>query len=330
MPALVKSSAVLPRFVPHSKHGVSTGAGSFSNSKSRHTPKAKPAVCRSENSEHLDQLAHDARNVLSGLMLYCELLSAPGVLVKQHGHFAQELESIVRNTAQIIERMAAAQQTAAISEDSQIQTLPAASFVPLPAVRVNDMAEELRRLQPLLAAIAGPAIHLSIATMPCAGHIALAVEDLARILVNLVRNAVDAMPNGGHIRITAQYGDGLNFLDSIDGFVPPCSPSKIILSVVDNGPGIPASVREKIFETGFSTRTDASTSNWPTPRHRGLGLSIVRNLVEAAGGRVEVAPAQTRGARFEICLPITSGTYVIPSNSAFPADSIARGCIECQ
>lgn len=332
MPVLAKPPVRLPRFVPHSSHGANAGAGSFLKSDSNPAPKAKIVPLQPESlasPENLDRLAHDARNVLSGLMLYCDLLSAPGILGKQHGHYAQELESIVRSTAQIVERMAAAQPAKTMAGINQPQTLPAASFVPLPVVPVTDAAEDLRHLQPLLAAIAGPAIHLSIATMPCSGRTALAVEDLTRILVNLVRNAADAMAAGGRIRITAQYGGGLSFLDSADGFVPSRS---IVLSVTDNGPGIPESLRDQIFETGFSTRADTRTSthNWPAPRRRGLGLSIVRNLVEAAGGTVHVAPAQTRGARFEIHLPITSGTYATPPNSAFPADSSATGCIECQ
>jgi signal transduction histidine kinase len=314
MPALAKSPARLPRFVPHVRPnlsaGANAGAGSFSKAISK--------------SERADQLAHDARNVLSGLMLYCDLLSAPGVLARQHGHYAQELESIVKNAAQIVERMALAQNPASISPS---QTLPAASFVPLPVVPVTDAAEELCRLQPLLAAIAGPAIKLSIATMPCAGRTALAVEDFTRILVNLVRNAADAMPSGGHIRITTQYGDGFSFLNSAHASEFG-EPRDIVLAIADNGPGIPESLRERVFDLGFSTHQTQDA--WPAPRRRGLGLSIVRNLVEAAGGTVHIPTATTCGARFEISLPITSGTYPIPLNSAFPADSRVKGCIECQ
>ena len=143
--------------------------------------------------------------------------------------------------------------------------------------------------------------------MPCAGRTSLAVEDLTRVLVNLVRNAADAMPAGGHIRITAQYGNGLSFLDGSDyARAAEFMPGSIVITVADNGPGIPESLREQVFETGFSTRTrtEQNTGHWPAPRRRGLGLSIVRNLVEAAGGKVRVASAPVHGARFEIHLPI--------------------------
>jgi signal transduction histidine kinase len=333
MPALAKPPVRLPRFVPHITSGANAGAGSFSYS----GPNLTPADPQNSASHTPESLAHDARNVLSGLMLYCDLLSAPGVLARQHRHYAQELETIARSAAQILEKLvehsAAPQPPGATS---QKHTLPIATHVPLPSVPVTDAAAELRHLQPLLAAIAGPAIQLAVATMPCPGRTALAVEDFTRILVNLVRNAADAMPAGGRIRLTAQYGDGLSFLDTSthteDVSSTASSPQSILIAVADNGSGIPESLRNQVFDLGFTTRQQSST--WPAPRRRGLGLSIVRNLVEAAGGTVRVCPAQTRGTCFEITLPlhvpVTSGMCSFPPQSAFAADSSAKGCIECQ
>jgi signal transduction histidine kinase len=241
-------------------------------------------------------------------MLYCELLASPGVLSKQHSHYAQDLQTIVQSAAQIIERMAAVQHPPA---------LPASSSLPLPAIPISDLASELRHLQPLLAAIAGPSVRLSIATMPCAGRTALALEDLTRILVNLVRNSADAMPAGGHIRIAAQYGNTSAHI-----------PRTLALTITDDGPGIPEVLRDEVFDLGFTTRRDHAKADWPAPRRRGLGLSIVRNLVEAAGGTVRVISAPMRGARFEITLPlaetITSGTCSVPPNSAFAVTGAPR------
>jgi two-component system cell cycle sensor histidine kinase/response regulator CckA len=318
MPALA-----IPRFIPHGERGTRARAGVFSTS--------APRTALGFHAGSPDELAHDARNIISGLMLYCELLAAPGVLSQSHSHYAQDLETIAQSAAQIIERLAAAQKS------NSSPDLPAASPVPLASVPVTDIADQLRHLQPLVAAIAGPAIRLSISTMPCAGRTALAIEDLTRILINLVRNAADAMPSGGNVRITAQYGDGLSFLESPlfespDAFAPA---RNIVLTVTDNGPGIPESLRDRIFDLGFSTRstTPSDQGNWPSPPRRGIGLSIVRNLVEAAGGRVHATCAPGGGARFEIALPflrdsITSGTCSRPPHSAFPADSHTAGCIE--
>lgn len=311
MPALAKPAPILLPRTPFAKSGAAAGAGPFLHP-------SKTSAQRPQHSDTLDGLAHDARNVISGLMLYCELLSMPGVLNQSHGHYAQDLESIVARANRMLERIA---ETATAS-----QPLPASSpanyNASLPAVPVTDAAEELRHAQPLLTAITGPAIKLSIATMPCAGQTALAVEDLTRILVNLVRNAADAMPSGGRIRITAQYGDGASFRSA--------PPSHILLTVTDSGPGIPEPLRAQIFDLGFTTRRN---TDWPSPRRRGLGLSIIRNLVQAAGGSVQVHSAPGAGARFEVRLPlveVTSGTCVTQSQSGFSAGARGKGCIECQ
>jgi signal transduction histidine kinase len=291
-------------------------------------------------NDDLDQLAHDARNVLSGLMLCTELLAAPGVLNPPHSHYAKELEGMADAATQILEKIikgAAPRPTSAkkLRESSEEPALPIATAIPLTAVPLTDAAADLRRLQPLLAAIAGPAVRLSVATMPCAGRTTLAVEDLTRILINLVRNAAEAMPeSGGHIGITAQYGDGQGLAEPEVGDRSAFSPAarSVAISISDDGPGIPEHLRAQIFNLGFSTHQDSTL--WPSPRRRGLGLSIVRNLVAAAGGAVRVTASHTGGARFEITLPlaelVTSGTYPMPSHSAFPADSSAKGCIECQ
>jgi two-component system cell cycle sensor histidine kinase/response regulator CckA len=334
MPALANPPANLPRFVPHIVNGGSAGAGASSGSRSDLISRNQPSPAQNEivtggegpaqlvlsgQPAHIAQIAHDARNVLSGLMLYCELVAVPGVLAQAHAHYAQELQAIAQSVAQIVERMALAQTETA---------LPTPAAVPLRTFCISDAAQELRHLQPLLAAIAGPSIRLSVAATPCAGRIALSTEELTRILVNLVRNAADALPAGGDIRIAAQYCDGPSFPDRpVHGFTPARSVS---ISISDDGPGIPEPLRERIFELGFTTRSSSEqfshsvASGWPARRRRGLGLSIVRNLVESAGGTVRVSAARARGACFEINLPvrdvITSGTCAMAPNSAFAAD----------
>lgn len=347
MPALAKAHRILPRFVPHYDRAEAGAGASF---KPEGTARIEPSPTSGQNprSESLDRLAHDARNVFSGLMLYSELLAAPGVLNAPHGHYAGELDGMIRTAARILEKIVAEavpKTEAAPKNDPpkpvlvrENAALPAATAVPLAPVTVSDLAAELRHLRPLLAAIAGPAVRLSVATMPCAGCTALAVEDLTRVLINLVRNAADAMPGGGHVRITAQYHDGLSFASlaedkctASDADAIPV-PRAVLLTVSDDGPGVPEMLREQVFELGFSTRKQSG--NWPAPRRRGLGLNIVRNLVEAAGGSALLTASHTGGARFEIVLPldemVTSGTCSVPPSRVFSADSREKGCIECE
>lgn len=146
---------------------------------------------------------------------------------------------------------------------------------------VDDVGRELLEMRPLLAGIAGPRVELEIAAMPCGCPIHLSKEDLTRVMLNLVRNARDAMPEGGRLRITAQYGEGPSFLEP--GLIPDGRPRTVTIAVEDSGPGIPQDILEETFLPGFTTRP--ATAGWPQESHRGLGLSIVRSLVGRRAGR---------------------------------------------
>jgi signal transduction histidine kinase len=78
-----------------------------------------------------------------------------------------------------------------------------------------------------------------------------------------------------------------------------------VLTIEDNGPGIPENLRERIFTSGYTTRdnVEAKKGGWPL-HHRGLGLAIARSIVEAAGGRISAGNSEHGGARFAIELPV--------------------------
>jgi signal transduction histidine kinase len=291
--------------------------------------------------ERFDQLAHDARNVFSALRLYCDLLAEPGVLTSDHGHYAQELQAVTETASRLVERLAAPRRagsrrsapkrhrnlspdaSASLSKQELVEPISLAE--PWPGDTADDVGAELRAMQPLLAAIAGPSIDLEIETLPCGGRTWLSKEDLTRVMLNLVRNASESMPETGKLRITAQYGDGLSFLEA--GHRPAAGPHSAVITVEDSGPGIPPDLREQVFKAGFTTR--AAGSNWPEIPHRGLGFTIVRSLIEAAGGTAQACSSPGGGARFELELPITSGMYEIVDSSGLVADSAMKGCIEC-
>lgn len=163
-------------------------------------------------------------------------------------------------------------------------------------VPVGNLSEELRSNRNLLAALAGPSISVTVDTERGELPVSLAGEDLTRILVNLVKNSVEAMVVGGRIRLALR-----------ESLAEPGADPWLTLNVEDNGPGIPREALESIFEAGYTTRSKADAANgkggWRC-EHRGLGLSITRSIVEAAGGRIHAANRDPSGACFQIELPV--------------------------
>lgn len=261
-------------------------------------------------------MAHDARNLVTALRLCSELLGEPNVLAETHQHFAADIRSIADGS----ERLAARLTRMALAA----QRRGRAMVVEEP---ITDLPGAVRHLSALLSALAGPSIGIEIACLPCRGTLRLGEENLTRILVNLVRNAAEAMPRGGQVRITAQRADGSSFFWALrendlasgtaDLWDDTAPAQTVLLTVEDNGPGIPPECLERIFEPGFSTRRDARP--WPQTEHPGLGLSLVRSLVEEAGGTIRAGKSPRGGAQFEIALPLTNVTPTLLS------EGVSRG-----
>lgn len=107
-------------------------------------------------------------------------------------------------------------------------------------------------------------------------------DQLKEVLVNLVLNACEVMVNGGVITIREE-----------ENLEPPLGPA-VVIRVSDNGPGIPESVQDKVFQPFFSTKEEGT----------GLGLSIATRIIEDHGGRLELESRKNEGATFIISLPL--------------------------
>jgi signal transduction histidine kinase len=271
--------------------------------------------------ESLAELAHDARNMVTALGLYCDLLEEPGVLASPFLHYGSELRLVAAASRRLVEKMVTldARRTpeptvsvpCAAAElktpGTLFEPINGAEFNPLlpwealPAVPIEDLAGELLANRNLLAAVAGPAVALSVSVEGSAQAVRLSGEDLTRVLVNLVKNASEAMPGGGWIHLN------LSRQTSAAESAEPAGASSLLLSVEDNGAGIARENLEAVFAQGFTTHPDAARSNgiWPAA-HRGLGLPIARTIVEEAGGSIHAAIGAQGGARFEIELPALS------------------------
>ena len=108
-------------------------------------------------------------------------------------------------------------------------------------------------------------------------------EQVRRAVVNLMKNAVQAMADGGSLTVRAAAAG-----------------PEAALEVEDTGPGMAEEVRQRLFEPFFTTREKGS----------GLGLAIVQQTAETNGGRVEVESAPGRGSVFRLVLPAAGGAPV--------------------
>ncbi|MDR3773534.1 MAG: sensor histidine kinase [Terracidiphilus sp.] len=262
------------------------------------------------NGENLVELAHDARNMVTALGLYCDLLEEPGVLATAYAHYGNELRLVAAASRRLVERLVALDTEKhpeaarldgpfgdrgrrPVQAESAERSRQARRWDLLPALPIDNLAGELLANRNLLAALAGPSIKLTVDAEGGALAVRLTGEDLTRVLVNLVKNAAEAMPGGGQIKLSlresAAEGD---------------TPQTLWLTVEDSGPGIPSKALGKIFEAGFSTQAaSAAGQGWPVT-HRGLGLSISRSIVESVGGRIVAQNRRPAGARFQIELPV--------------------------
>ena len=100
---------------------------------------------------------------------------------------------------------------------------------------------------------------------------------LSQVLLNLVLNGLQAMPDGGTLTLEAKT-----------------SHNKFLIAVTDTGTGITAENQRRIFEPYFTTKAKGT----------GLGLAISRRIIEAHGGTITAANQASGGCRFEISLPL--------------------------
>jgi signal transduction histidine kinase len=260
--------------------------------------------------ENLAEVAHDARNMVTALGLYCDLLEEPGVLAAPFAHYGNELRLVAAASRRLVEKLVALDtardpEAAAMrsglhdpgrwpmSPETVERSRPARRWDLLPAVMIDNLAAEMLANRNLLAALAGPTIALTVDTESGALPVRLTGEDLTRVLVNLVKNAAEAMTAGGRILLSLRERPAASD-----------APQSLLLTIDDSGPGIPARVLDRVFEAGFSTQSKSSGEGvWPAA-HRGLGLSITRSIIEAAGGRIQAANRTPAGARLEIELPV--------------------------
>ena len=119
-------------------------------------------------------------------------------------------------------------------------------------------------------------------------------SQLCQVFTNLLTNAFEAVNGKGRVVLHASMED-LEQDAAFGGDAPEATPS-VVVDVVDDGPGIPGELSDRIFNPFFTTKTTGS----------GLGLPIVRKIVDAHDGRLDLSSEPGKGTRFRVTVPVAS------------------------
>jgi signal transduction histidine kinase len=144
-------------------------------------------------------------------------------------------------------------------------------------VAIGDVVKEVLRFSKL--PLRHQDIRLRTNLRKPATRVKVDAVQMRQVFFNIIRNACDAMPEGGELRVSTSRPAGTN--------------RQVRVDVEDTGPGIAKEHMEFIFDPFFSARHDGT----------GLGLAICRKIVEGHGGRIEVKSTPGKGARFGVVLP---------------------------
>ncbi|HZS24885.1 MAG TPA: ATP-binding protein [Gaiellaceae bacterium] len=164
--------------------------------------------------------------------------------------------------------------------------------------RMLSLEEVVRGMHQLLRRTLPPSIDLDLVFRPGVAPVVADPVQIEQVVLNLVFNARDAMPDGGELRIDV----GETPMSGVErGIAPPLTPgSYVTLTVADTGTGIAEDVLPHVFEPFFTTKADGVGT--------GLGLSTVHGIVAQAGGGIEVVPRLDGGVQFVVYFPAATGT----------------------
>ncbi len=223
--------------------------------------------------QSVGRVAHDFNNILTAILGDCELALAE--LAADKRVLRHSIEQIQAN-AQRGERLT-----------QRLLAFGRKSAVHLETINLNEL---FKKTMPLLTRLIKGAVQLHYHSPPQLGLVKADVSQMEQILVNLIVNANDAMPQAGRIDI---------YLESVSLPYQPALPDLqagpyVMLTVCDTGVGIAADSLVRIFEPFFTTKGEKGS---------GLGLAIVHGIVKQNGGHIAVESQVGQGTTFRVYLP---------------------------
>ena len=163
--------------------------------------------------------------------------------------------------------------------------------------RVFDLNTAVADMEEMLRHLIGENIDMVAALEPELGLVKADIGQIEQVIMNLVVNAGDAMPRGGHLTIET---NNVDFDESYANKNEIMQPGPyVMLAVSDTGIGMDAKTQAQIFEPFFSTKEMGTGS--------GLGLSTVHGIVKQSGGYIRVYSKPGQGTTFKIYLPLIEG-----------------------
>ena len=225
-------------------------------------------------------IAHDFNNILTAIIGY--------------GHLLQLKTSSDEPTRKYVDNIMSASERAADLTKNLLAFSRKQAYHPQPA----ELNEIISKLDSILSRLIREDIELRIELHPFDLIVMADTGQIEQVLINLVTNARDAMPNGGTIRIKTHPVHLENEFIEAFGFGNPGNYAA--LSISDSGIGLDENTRERIFEPFFTTKEKGKGT--------GLGLAIVYGIIKQHNGYITVDSEQGIGTTFTVYLPLEQGT----------------------
>jgi|SRR5579863_2461106 len=243
-------------------------------------------------------VAHDFNNLLTGMVLCSELILVGLEKDSQLRRYAEEIRNAGEQGTGLIQQLMAVARARAIEPR---------------LLNLNEVISEVRNL---LTRLIGENINLTAELADDLGLVRMDATQLQQIILNLVLNARDALPDGGSIEIKTRNWDGQ--AASCDQ-LSPRGDSWIELTVSDNGCGMDLETRSRLFEPFFTTKKPGQGN--------GLGLATVHRIVVHEGGKIAVESELGKGTRVIVQLPrigTQSRVLNVPEAAAHSAHFVGK------
>jgi two-component system sensor histidine kinase FlrB len=203
-------------------------------------------------------LAHQVRTPLAAALLYVGNAALPGLGEPRRADLLERAASCLRDLERLVDDMLGFARGAA------------------PGSAASRVADVLAAVERAVAAACRPGQQVRIGAAPADAAVGIGREHLAGAVLNLVQNALQAAGPAARVSVAVRV-----------------TADTVAIDVTDNGPGIPAALRDRVCQPFFTTRADGT----------GLGLAVVDALLRAAGGHLEIDDHPPRGARVSLWLP---------------------------